>query len=146
MASEWVTREKVAAWLREHGINPTYQRIEIAYALFLRKEHLCADELLHYAESECGEISKATVYNTLKLFVRRKLIGEVCLAGRHFFDPNTSDHHHFYNVVTGRLIDVSASDLTIARLPPVPAGTVMEGVEVFIHIRPLQSIERYITG
>ena len=70
-------RENVAEKLRLHGINPTHQRIEIAYALFSRCEHLSADQLMAIVNERHSETSKATVYNTLNLLLEKKLIREV---------------------------------------------------------------------
>jgi len=61
----------MADLLRQHAINPTHQRLEIAYALFSRQEHLSADQILAIVNTKHSETSKATVYNTLNLFVKR---------------------------------------------------------------------------
>jgi hypothetical protein len=77
-----------------------------------------------------GPVSKATVYNTLKLFVERKLIREVIAGpGRVFYDPNTEPHHHFYDVDTGELTDIDARAIEVTGLPPLPPGAVAEGVD-----------------
>jgi len=52
-----------------------------------------------------------------------------------FYDPNTRQHHHFYNVDTGELIDIGQEQLDINNLPELPAGTVTAGVDVIIRIR-----------
>ena len=100
------TRESLPALLRAHGISPTHQRIEIAHAIFSHHEHVAADRILALANVRATETSKATVYNTLKLFVEHKLIREVIAdPGKVFYDPNTAPHHHFYDVDSGELID-----------------------------------------
>jgi Fur family iron response transcriptional regulator len=53
-----------------------------------------------------------------------------------FYDPNTAPHHHFFDVVTGRLTDIPADAVRIADLPPLPPGVVADGVEVVIRTRP----------
>jgi Fur family iron response transcriptional regulator len=89
------TRQELAAMLREHGIMPTHQRMEIAHALFQRREHLTADQILAMVNAHHAESSKATVYNTLRLFVEKKLIRELIVdPARVVYDPNTSVHHH----------------------------------------------------
>jgi len=135
MATAKMNRERIAARLHEHGIKPTYQRVEIARVLFSRGEHLSADEVLHCLDAEHREASRATIYNTLKLFVKQKLVGEVVIDGTHFYDPNSSDHHHFYDVVTGRLTDFPAKKVVFAKLPPLPLGVSIERVEVLIRVR-----------
>jgi Fur family iron response transcriptional regulator len=84
-----------------------------------------------------AETSKATVYNTLKLFLERGLIRELIVdPDRVFYDPNTTPHHHFYDVVTGELTDIPAEGVRVEGLPPLPPGTVAEGVEVIVRTRP----------
>lgn len=130
------TRESLPGLLRRHGINPTRQRIEIAYAILSRCEHVSADRILALANDRATETSKATVYNTLKLFVEQKLIREVIAdAGRVFYDPNTAPHHHFYNVDTGELTDIDARAIEVTGLPPLPQGAVAEGVDVIVRVR-----------
>jgi Fur family iron response transcriptional regulator len=131
------TRDALVEILRRHGINPTHQRIEIAYALFERGAHLSADEILGLVNARHAETSKATVYNTLKLFLERGLVRELIVdPNRVFYDPNTAPHHHFYDVVTGALTDIPAEGVRVEGLPPLPPGTVAEGVDVIVRTRP----------
>ena len=135
-----ITREAVADRLRAHGIAPTHQRIEIAFVLFERCEHLSADQILALVNARHAETSKATVYNTLRLFLEKKLIRELVVdPSRVFYDPNTAPHHHFYDVVTGRLTDIPADAVRVEALPAPPPGTVTDGVDVIIRTRPAAS-------
>ena len=130
------TRDNLVAVLRRHGINPTHQRIEIAYALFSRGEHLSADQILAIVNDRHSETSKATVYNTLNLFLEKKLIREVIVdPNKVFYDPNTTPHHHFYNIDSGELTDIDASRITIAGLPQLPESMATEGVDIIVRIR-----------
>jgi len=130
------TRENVAEILRRREINPTHQRIEIAHALFSRGEHLSADQILAIVNDRHLETSKATVYNTLNLFLEKKLIREVIVdPNKVFYDPNTEPHHHLYNVDTGELTDIDAAAIEISGLPSLPEGTVAEGVDVIVRVR-----------
>lgn len=130
------TREDLAGVLRDNGITPTHQRIEIAHALFSRCEHLSADRILAIVNDRACETSKATVYNTLNLFLEKKLIREVIVdPSRVFYDPNTAPHHHFYNVDSGELTDIDEADVRISGLPQLPRGVSVEGVDVIVRIR-----------
>ncbi len=130
------TRENMAELLRNHDINPTHQRIEIAHALFSRQQHLSADQIMAIVNTRHPETSRATVYNTLNLFLEKKLIREVIVdPNKVFYDPNTSNHHHFYDVETGSLKDIDASNVRVSGLPSLPLGTVTEGVDIIIRIR-----------
>jgi Fur family iron response transcriptional regulator len=131
------TRDNLAEKLRAHGINPTHQRIEIAYALFSRQEHLSADQVMAIVNERHSETSKATVYNTLNLFLEKKLIREVIVdPSKVFYDPNTAPHYHMYDLQSGRLTDIDASDVRVTGLPALPSGMVTEGMDIIIRVRP----------
>lgn len=131
-----LSQQQVIDLLAGHDIQPTLQRLEIAQALFARDQHLSADEVLKQVNQESARVSKATVYNTLGLFASKGLIREVIVdPSRVFYDPNTCDHHHFYNVDTGELMDIDADQLALMDLPALPEGTVADGVDVIIRIR-----------
>lgn len=131
-----LSQQQVIDLLAGHDIQPTLQRLEIAQALFARDQHLSADEVLKLVNQESARVSKATVYNTLGLFASKGLIREVIVdPTRVFYDPNTCDHHHFYNVDTGQLLDIDADQLALMNLPTLPEGTVADGVDVIIRIR-----------
>jgi Fur family transcriptional regulator, iron response regulator len=123
--------------LRACGIMPTRQRVKIAQVLFERCEHLSADQLLAAVNAgPARTTSKATVYNTLNLFARKRLVREVLVdPDRVFYDPNTAPHHHFYNVDTGEISDIAAERIAFTQLPALPQGMVSDGVDVVVRIR-----------
>lgn len=129
-------RPQLTERLREHGIGPTHQRIEIARALFARMTHLSADQVLAAVNARHAETSKATVYNTLKLFVEKGLVREVIVdPTKVFYDPNMTPHHHFYDVETGEITDIEADRIAIGGLPSLPPGKVAAGLDLIIRIR-----------
>jgi Fur family iron response transcriptional regulator len=130
------TRDNLAEVLRRHGINPTHQRIEIAHAMYSRHEHLSADQVLASVNERHPETSRATVYNTLNLFVEKRLIREVIVdPNRVFYDPNTAPHYHLYDVRTGRLTDIDAGGVQVSGLPRLPEGVVTEGMDIILRVR-----------
>jgi len=133
---EKIVRSEVAERLRAHGITPTHQRIEIAQVLLERGEHLSADKVLKLVNARYAEASKATVYNTLRLFVEKKLIRELVVdSTRTVYDPNTKPHHHRYDGATGELVDIPAEGVRVVGLPRLPVGTVTEGVDIIVRTR-----------
>ncbi|MDH3900594.1 MAG: transcriptional repressor [Gammaproteobacteria bacterium] len=125
----------MASMLKSHGILPTQQRLLIARALFGRDQHLSADQVMNHVNDNRDRVSKATVYNTLGLFARKGLVREVIVnPSRVFYDTNITDHHHFYNIDTGELKDIKATEVQINSLPELPDGTTAEGVNVIIRI------------
>lgn len=128
--------EEIIRLLREHDITPTSQRVDIARALFSRQEHLSAEDVFLAVNGESSKVSKATVYNTLGLFASHGLVREVIAdPDRTFYDPNTLPHHHFYDTTTGALTDIPAEAVEISRLPALPDGVQMEGVDVVVRVR-----------
>ena len=131
------TRESMATMLREHGITPTHQRIEIALVLFEKRWHPSADQILAAVNVRYAESSKATVYNTLKLFLDKGLVRELIVdPNKVFYDANTSAHHHFYDVASGAITDIPAAGVRIDGLPPLPAGMVTDGIDIVVRTRP----------
>ncbi len=53
-----------------------------------------------------------------------------------FYDPNTSPHHHLYDVVSGEITDIPATGIQVSGLPPLPEGVVAEGVDIIVRTRP----------
>jgi len=122
--------------LRAHDITPTQQRVDIARILFARPQHLSADQVLSIVNQQTQVVSKATIYNTLNLFARKGLVREVIVdPSKVFYDSNVSDHHHFYNVDSGELVDIESDELKLDQLPTLPDGTEADGVDIIIRVR-----------
>ncbi|NIN34724.1 MAG: transcriptional repressor [Gammaproteobacteria bacterium] len=128
--------DQIKQQLLEHDIRPTSQRLTIARLLLAKPQHLCADEVLKRVNQQTNLVSKATVYNTLNLFVEKELIREVIIdSGRVFYDSNTWAHHHIYNEDTGQLHDIDTSEVQLGDMPRLPSGTIGMGVDVIIRVR-----------
>lgn len=129
-------RMAVIERLKQAGVTPTQQRVEIGQILFARPQHVSAEQVLSIVNAHSAIVSKATVYNTLGLFARKGLLREVIVdPSKVFYDSNTSDHHHFYHVDSGKLTDIDAEAVNLAHLPELPDGTVADGVDVIIRVR-----------
>jgi len=123
--------------LRVHGITPTHQRIEIALVLFEKRWHPSAEQILAAVNVRYAESSKATVYNTLKLFLDKGLVRELIVdPSKVFYDSNTSVHHHFYDMSSGEITDIPAEGVRIDGLPALPPGMVTAGVDIIVRTRP----------
>lgn len=128
--------EGVTSLLIAHGVAPTQQRLSIATLLLERPQHLSAEQVLLRVRAGGRPVSKATVYNTLGLFARKGLVREVVIdPQRVVYDSNVAPHHHLYEVDTGRLEDIDPAAISLASLPALPPGTVVEGVDVVVRVR-----------
>jgi len=131
-----MTRKDILRKLNQHGVLPTSQRVEVANILLARPQHVSADQIIEKLGRRGSRVSKATVYNTLKLFSEQGIVKELSVdSTRKFYDSTTHPHHHFFHVETGKLTDVPEGQVSIDGLPPLPAGTETESVEVLIRVR-----------
>ncbi len=105
-------------------------------AIFARPQHLSADQVLARVATRSASVSKATVYNTLKLFRDCGLVAELIVdPSRVYYDPDPSPHFHFYDIDSGELTDIPATEVCVEGLPPLPAGTVAERLDLIVRIR-----------
>jgi Fur family transcriptional regulator, iron response regulator len=131
---------EVSGLLERHGIRPTQQRVKVAEVLLTAPVHLTAEQLLTTLRQAPSRVSKATVYNTLKLFVDHGLVRQIHLdPERCVYDSTMTPHHHFQNVETGEMRDIRPDELTLERMPALPTGTEIDGIEVVIRVRPQPS-------
>lgn len=121
--------------LRQHGITSTLQRVEIARLLLSKRQHLSAEQVLDKVNQSGNIVSKATVYNTLRLFAAKGLAREIIAdPNKMFYEPQTNNHHHFFNVDTGELIDIEPGYVELDSLPQAPEGFKHAGVDVVIRL------------
>ena len=127
---------QMTAQLRDAGLRPTRQRIDLGRLLFAKgHRHISAEDLHAEAEAAGVRVSLATVYNTRHQFTGAGLLREVAIDGsRTYFDTNISDHHHFFVEGEGRLIDL-VGDVGIDHLPRPPDGMEITAVEVVVRVR-----------
>ncbi|MFZ9477683.1 MAG: Fur family transcriptional regulator [Steroidobacteraceae bacterium] len=126
----------LAERLKNSGVLPTAQRLRIAAVLLASPQHLTAEQILSRLREGGMRVSKATVYNTLKLFAAKGVIRQLAVNGdRAWFDSNTEPHYHFQDLETGALTDLAPNELSFDKLPPPPPGMEYAGVELFIRLR-----------
>ena len=127
---------EIVELLRSHDIYPTTQRVIITRLLFEKCAHLSAEDVFRLVNADNHHVSKATVYNTLGLLAEKGVVREVIAdPTRIFYDPNTQPHR-FFDVATGELTDISADQIHVSSLPPLPPGARLEGVDVIVRLRP----------
>ena len=79
----------------------------VAEYVLSTEEHPSADQVWARVRADFPMISRATVYNTLNLFVAKGLLRQLILAeGKVVFDPHLAPHHHFIDDATGSIHDV----------------------------------------
>lgn len=131
-----LTATELQKRLRQAGIQPTLQRMAVATVLLPRPVHRTAEQVLAAARELLPDISRATVYAVVQLFVRQGLLKELPIDGAAtVYDSNLSPHHHLYHVDTGEVSDLPAEQLCVMGLPTLTEGLEMAGVDVIIRVR-----------
>ena len=119
--------------LRQRGWRMTAQRRAVAEVLAGEHVHLTADEIHERAVARVPEISRATVYNTLRELAELGEILEVTPdGGAKRYDPNTTDpHQHLMCRRCGLLRDVHPKGESGLSLPAGERyGFVVTGIEI----------------
>lgn len=120
----------VVSILEEHGIQPSAQRVAVAEYVLRTTEHPSADRVWASVQANFPMISRATVYNTLHLFVEKGLLRELHLAPDSvLFDPNVDRHHHFIDEETGRIYDIPWNQVEVNNAKALP-GFVVDDYQV----------------
>jgi len=126
---------QVLEQLRTAGLRPTRQRLALAKLLFENgPRHMTAEALHGEAQKAAIRVSLATVYNTLHQFTEAGLLREIVVdTSRSYFDTTTYEHGHFYHESSGLLMDIE-DPVQLVRMPNLPAGTKISGVDVVIRL------------
>jgi Fur family iron response transcriptional regulator len=102
-----VSEQELSSRLRAAGVRPSAQRMAVAQYVLLTDEHPSAEQVHARVTAKFPFLSRATVYNTLNLFVKEGLLRQLVLAeGSVVFDPKLERHHHFVDDTTGRIEDI----------------------------------------
>ena len=124
--------------LRSSGLRPTKQRIRICKLLFDREKtfHFTINDLNKTLKKEnIKQISLATIYNTVHSFKEKGYLKEISInREKSYFDTNTSDHHHFLDINTNKLIDLKKEDVEKVRIKKKLPGKKINFIELLVKI------------
>ena len=124
--------------LRNSGLRPTKQRLQICEVLFNRDKtfHFTINELEQKIKKQINsKISLATVYNTVHAFEKKGYLKQIPInSNQTYFDTNVSEHHHFYDLKDGRLIDLENSDVGPIDILKKVDGKKIKSIEVLVKL------------
>jgi len=128
-------KPSVVELLTGHGIQPSAHRVAVAQYVLTTEDHPSADRVWARVKARFPMISRATVYNTLNLFVEKGLLRELHLAPESVvFDPNMDRHHHVIDDETGRIHDVPWGSVQVSNVGNL-AGFDIRDYQVVMHGR-----------
>ena len=124
--------------LRNSGLRPTKQRLQICEVLFNPEKtfHFTINELSIKIKKQLNtKISLATVYNTVHAFEKKGYLKQIPInSNQTYFDTNISDHHHFYDLKEEKLIDLEESDVGPIDIKKKINGKKIKSVEVLVKL------------
>ena len=124
--------------LRSSGLRPTKQRIKICEILFETEKtfHFTINDLAKKIKKNTNnKISLATVYNTVHAFEKKGYLKQIPInSSQAYFDTNVSDHHHFYDLKEGKLIDLKNSDVGPINIYKKIDGKKIKSIEVLVKL------------
>ncbi len=109
--------EDVRQYLVEHNLRASFYRLKIFEHLINERTHPTAEEIYNFLKKEIPALSRATVYNTLRLFLNRKLIQLINIEKNEArYDATLSWHGHFKCLGCGIVFDVHIENLKLGGL------------------------------
>ena len=124
--------------LRDSGLRPTKQRLQICEVLFDTEKtfHFTINDLDQKIKDKINnKISLATIYNTVHAFEKKGYLKQIPInSSQTYFDTNITDHHHFYNLRDGKLIDLENSDVGPINIKKKVNGKKIKSIEVLVKL------------
>ncbi|NQU16656.1 MAG: transcriptional repressor [Candidatus Saganbacteria bacterium] len=103
--------EQLQKRLKEMDIRPSYHRVKILEYLDKHRTHPTVDQIYEALKKELPTVSKTTVYNTLELFQKEGVIGNLTISGSETrYDFESKAHSHFMCKKCGKIIDIEKVD------------------------------------
>ncbi len=124
--------------LRNSGLRPTKQRLQICEVLFDTDKtfHFTINDLdLKIKKQLSKKISLATIYNTVHAFEKKGYLKQITInSNQTYFDTNISDHHHFYDLNEEKLIDLDNEDVGPINIRKKINGKKIKSIEVLVKL------------
>ena len=124
--------------LRNSGLRPTKQRLQICEVLFETEKtfHFTINELsLKIKKQIDNKISLATINNTVHAFEKKGYLKQIPInSNETYFDTNVSDHHHFYDLKKEKLIDLENADVGPIDIKRKIDGKKIKSVEILVKL------------
>lgn len=121
------------SYLTAHGVKPSVQRLAVMGYLLDHLTHPTADEIYQALIGEIPTLSKATVYNTLRLLVEKGAVLQLTIDERKTcYDAIIEPHAHFMCRRCGRVFDVELKRKSLIGAAMLPKGFTADSTELYI--------------
>ena len=121
-------------YLQSKGIHFSQQRIVIMDYLMKHPTHPTVDEIFVALSPRMPTLSRTTIYNTLKLFLRHGAIQALNIEDKNArFDACTDPHAHFQCTRCGHIYDI-----------PIPYDAGTQSIPCNPHLREFTVLQTHI--
>lgn len=108
--------ENIGEYLKLNSIKPSYQRIKIFEYLEENRNHPTVDMIYKALCPQIPTLSKTTVYNTLNIFVEKKIVNVIMIEENETrYDCVTELHGHLKCEVCGEIYDLGLEGRVISK-------------------------------
>lgn len=91
-----ISVNEIKEYLLKSKIKPSFPRLKIFEYLASRPTHPTVDDIHKTLVEEIPTLSKTTVYNTLDLFIRSRIVKPITIDGNELrYDVDVTNHGHF---------------------------------------------------
>ena len=119
--------QEVNHYLESQGVNPSVHRNAIMQYMLAHDVHPTVDKIYADLLPSMPTMSKATVYNTLKLLVDKKVVKSIFIDEKNVrYDAITKLHAHFKCKFCDTIYNVPLEDEDIPKLKKKPYFTLSE--------------------
>ena len=102
-----ISVKNISETLSEKGVSPSIQRIKILQFILDNKNHSSVESIYQELLKEIPTLSKTTVYNTLSLFVEKKIINSITIDNTEIlYEQSQKPHAHFQCNICKNIIDI----------------------------------------
>ncbi len=102
-------KSEAMSMLRQKGISPTHQRLEVLKYLQDYPGHPSAEEVFAALQGVEPPLSKASVYNILRLFEEKGIVSSLSIDARSLrYDLIIQHHGHFQCQGCGQIVNFTA--------------------------------------
>jgi len=100
-------QEEIIKIMQDNGIQPSFQRMKIFEYLVRNRIHPTVEDIYSSLSARIPTLSKTTIYNTLKILVDKKIVGQVTVEENEVrYDYSENTHLHFKCKKCGGLYDI----------------------------------------
>ena len=109
-------KENLTEILKKEGLRYTLQRQSVWDEIKRSQEHRDADDIYQSLRGENISVSRATVYRTIEVLVKNKMVRKMDLGdGRSLYEPKLDNEHHDHMICvdSGKIIEFFDEELEL---------------------------------